>query len=167
MINDYTYIHMPIYTCYCYVVYTVTAPLTVQASLKERCDAIVASLTDEMNSVAKMITDHCHAPPQHKNMPPVTSKLCWLHALRERITWPMDKLREVAAELLEGDKGWSLRHIHNQLLQEIEQLVHDNALYAVCAWCGLQLLSSYAHNCIIYKYHYHSAIFTMSYCIKH
>ena len=94
---------------------------TLQASLKERCDAIVSSFTDELNSVAEMLATHHHSPPQHKNMPPVTSKLCWLHALRERITWPMDKLREVAAELLEGDKGWSLRHIHGQLLQEIEQ----------------------------------------------
>ena len=77
----------------------------LQASLKERCDAIVSSFTDELNSVAEMLATHHHSPPQHKNMPPVTSKLCWLHALRERITWPMDKLREVAAELLEGDKG--------------------------------------------------------------
>ena len=101
-------------------VYCVTY-LTLQASLKQRCDDIVASFTDELNCVAEMLSKDHHSPPQHKNMPPVTSKLCWLHALRERITWPMDKLREVAVELLEGDKGWSLRHIHNQLLQDIEQ----------------------------------------------
>ena len=104
------------YICVCIHVY-----IPLQASLKQRCDAIVTSFTNELNSVADMLTKHHHAPPQHKNMPPVTSKLCWLHALKERITWPMEKLREVAAELLEGDKGWSLRHIHNQLLHDIEQ----------------------------------------------
>jgi len=59
----------------------------------------------------------------------------------------MEKLREVAAELLEGDKGWALRHIHGQLLQDIEQYVSCVCVRS-CAYSACVCMRVCANVCV-------------------
>ena len=74
-----------------------------------------------MEAVRETLAATLSLPPSHPHTPPVTSKLLWLHALRERIKGPMEKLREVSPELLEGEAGWKLRQVYGSVTSSIER----------------------------------------------
>ncbi len=46
---------------------------------------LVRAFTDELIRVRGMFHAQQKKPPLHKNMPPVLSKLMWVHALKLRI----------------------------------------------------------------------------------
>ena len=50
---------------------------------------LVRAFTDELIRVRGMFHAQQKKPPLHKNMPPVLSKLMWVHALKLRIEVPL------------------------------------------------------------------------------
>ena len=56
-----------------------------QLHLKDKDDALVESFTRELVDVRAMFRSQQKTCPSHVNMPPVVSKLMWLHALKQRI----------------------------------------------------------------------------------
>ena len=81
----------------------------------------MSSLLSEVNAVSESLSSHVATPPLLPHTPPVASKLLWLHALKERVVRPMEKIREVAPYLLEGDEGWRLRQVYSQLTSSIQE----------------------------------------------
>ena len=47
--------------------------------------ALVLAFNKEITDVRQMYAEGHLDPPEHRNMPPVVSKLMWVHALKERI----------------------------------------------------------------------------------
>ncbi|KAK6172547.1 hypothetical protein SNE40_016179 [Patella caerulea] len=92
----------------------------VQAHLKDKDAQLVEAFTAELIQVKDMFADNSLNPPLHYNMPPIVSRLMWVHALRERIRIPMEKLRQVSPHSLEGDTGWQMRDTYNGCQSELE-----------------------------------------------
>ena len=93
----------------------------VQTSLQHQLDGIVANLLLEVNSVSETLTSHMAQPLLLPHTPPVASKLLWLNAIKERVSVPMDRVREVAPYLLEGDQGWRLRQVYSDVTNKIDE----------------------------------------------
>ena len=70
-----------------------------------------------MNDI--VTSNRAHLPPLPLR-PLVSSRLLWLHALKDRVEEPMEKIKKVAPELLEGDEGWKLRQSHGDLIKLLE-----------------------------------------------
>ena len=92
----------------------------VQSHLQPQFD-IVTKLHAEVSSALDTLSAHMATPSLLPHTPPVATKLLWLKALRERVSGPMEKVREVAPYLLEGDQGWKLRQLHGQALTKIDE----------------------------------------------
>ncbi len=75
----------------------------------------------EVEAVSGTLTANLSRPPLLPLTPPTACKLWWLHALRGRINEPMEVIRRVAPELLDGDEGWKLRQAHAQLSEKLER----------------------------------------------
>lgn len=93
----------------------------LQASLQPQLNSIITNLISEMESVDKNLATNLPHPPPRPLTPPTACKLLWLHSLRERTNQPMEVIRRVASELLEGDEGWKLRQAYAQLIGKIEK----------------------------------------------
>ncbi|KAL3885754.1 hypothetical protein ACJMK2_025795 [Sinanodonta woodiana] len=91
----------------------------VQVHLQDKDRQLVQSFTQELNNVRGMFQEDQVNPPTHLNMPPVVSSLMWVHALKKRITIPMEKLRRVSPHSLEGDAGWQMRDSYNECMKEL------------------------------------------------
>ena len=93
----------------------------VQSHLGPQIEDIVARLHSEVSSVQETLSAHMTTPPLLPHTPPIATKLLWLKALKERVSGPMDKVKEVAPYLLEGDGGWRLRQIYSQVVTKIDE----------------------------------------------
>ncbi len=60
-------------------------------------------------------------PPLIHNTPPTSSRLIWLKAIDNRVTVPLERIRDTAPYLLEGEKGFTIRHVHSELTKNIER----------------------------------------------
>ena len=74
-----------------------------------------------MESVAEALSSLMSEPPLLPHTPPVATKLLWLNALKDRVSHPMNKVREVVPYLLEGDQGWKLRQIYGEVTTKIDE----------------------------------------------
>ena len=83
----------------------------------------MSRLLSEVDSVSSTLSTltSSHKPPLLPHTPPVATKLLWLNALKERVTAPMNKVREIAPYLLEGDQGWKLRQVYAQVTSKIDE----------------------------------------------
>ena len=95
--------------------------LSRQENLCGKFDGILLKICEDVEVVRETLTTALSLPPSHPHIPPVTSKLLWLHALRERVKGPMEKLREISPELLEGEPGWKLRQAYGSVNSSIER----------------------------------------------
>ena len=95
----------------------------MQTNLQPLLDDIVSQLLSEVDSVSSTLSmlTSSQQPPLLPHTPPMASKLLWLNALKERVTAPMSKVREIAPYLLEGDQGWKLRQVHAQVTNKIDE----------------------------------------------
>lgn len=93
----------------------------MQTRLQHQLDDIVAKLLSEVSSVSEALSTHVTQPPLLPHTPPVACKLLWLNALKERVTVPMNKVREIAPYLLEGDQGWKLRQVYSEVTTKIDE----------------------------------------------
>ncbi len=75
----------------------------------------------EVSSVKNALVANVSHPPSLPLTPPTACKLLWLIALRERVKEPMEVVRRVAPELLEGDEGWKLRQDFGDVISQIEK----------------------------------------------
>ena len=76
-------------------------------------------MTSDVEAVSTLLsTAH---PPTLPHTPPTSCKLLWLNALKERVREPMERVREVAPEILEGDSGWKLRQAYSRVTNTIER----------------------------------------------
>ena len=57
----------------------------LQVHLEDKDRALVSAFNQEITDVRQMYAEGHIDPPEHCNMPPVVSKLMWVHALKERI----------------------------------------------------------------------------------
>ncbi|XP_064599567.1 LOW QUALITY PROTEIN: uncharacterized protein LOC135466077 [Liolophura sinensis] len=89
----------------------------VQLYLKDKDDMLVESYTLELECVRNMFQQQCRRTPLHYNMPPIVSRLLWVHALKERIKCPMEKMRKVSPHSLEGERGWQMRDAYDDILK--------------------------------------------------
>ncbi len=91
-----------------------------QAMIQPQLASVVSHLQAEVLSVTDIVSsDQGHLPPLPLR-PPVSTRLLWLHALRARVEEPMDTVKRVAPELLEGDEGWKLRQSHGDLVKLLD-----------------------------------------------
>ena len=58
---------------------------SLKAHLEDKDRALVQAFNQEIMDVRQMYTEGHIDPPEHRNMPPVVSKLMWVHALKQRI----------------------------------------------------------------------------------
>lgn len=94
-----------------------------QTNLQPQLDDIVSRLLSEVDSVSSMLTTTLTSSPGPllPHTPPVATKLLWLNALKERVMAPMNKVKEIAPYLLEGDQGWKLRQVYAQVTTKIDE----------------------------------------------
>lgn len=93
---------------------------SLQTNLQPQLDDIVSRLLSEVESISSTLSSS-PSPLLLPLTPPVSSKLLWLNALKERVTVPMSRVREVAPYLLEGDQGWKLRQTYAQVTTKIDE----------------------------------------------
>ena len=91
----------------------------IREGLEAELQAIVESLLAEVMAGATALPSLLHHPPTLTQTPPTATKMLWLHALRERVTVPMETLKGISPELLEGDTGWRLRQAYSKLSTDI------------------------------------------------
>ncbi len=102
------------------VLYVSSPPdLFTQANLTAQLEHILSAMLSDVTCVSELLSSLC--PPALPHMPPVTCKLLWLHALKERVSGPMTKVRELAPDLLAGDSGWKLRQAYTAVINTIEK----------------------------------------------
>ncbi|GFS27875.1 dynein beta chain, flagellar outer arm [Elysia marginata] len=92
----------------------------VQAHLKDVDKQLVYNFSEELQQCRSIFKERYYAPPPHHNMPPIVSKLMWVHALKERIRIPMEKMRQVSPHSLEGDRGYHMRETYTEVMGELE-----------------------------------------------
>eukprot|EP00116_Pleurobrachia_bachei_P002604 sb/3462866/ len=92
---------------------------SVQRSLSDKLSAILSGMMEEVLNV-KTTLDQGMEHPYHLNMPSTASRVCWLRALRVRISKPMEKLRGAIPEILNTDEGWKLRNQYDTVIADID-----------------------------------------------
>ncbi|GFO25145.1 dynein beta chain, ciliary-like, partial [Plakobranchus ocellatus] len=92
----------------------------VQAHLKDVDKQLVYNFNAELQQCRGIFKERYFSPPSHHNMPPIVSKLMWVHALKERIRIPMEKMRQVSPHSLEGDQGYQMRETYTEVMGELE-----------------------------------------------
>ncbi|ELU01785.1 hypothetical protein CAPTEDRAFT_107782 [Capitella teleta] len=97
----------------------------VQIHLKDKDSALVRLFTQELVQIHEMFKEERANPPQHKNMPPVVSKLTWIYALQQRAEIPMKKMKKVSPQSLEGESGWQLREAYADAMKDMEKFESD------------------------------------------
>ena len=95
----------------------------IQAVLQKQLDSIVDELLADISTVHQSLPSLISQPPTLTNIPPVATTLLWVCASRERVDVPMERLRKAAPQLLEGDKGFTLRHSLGELRKDFEKYV--------------------------------------------
>ncbi|XP_018424228.1 PREDICTED: dynein beta chain, flagellar outer arm-like [Nanorana parkeri] len=93
----------------------------VKDHLKEKDLQLYTMFMEELHQVKEMYLEMANNPPLHVNLTPTVSKCLWIKGLRARISGPMVNLKKVSPTTLEGDMGWELRHIYNEISQELER----------------------------------------------
>ncbi|XP_052258855.1 uncharacterized protein LOC127863384 isoform X2 [Dreissena polymorpha] len=93
----------------------------VQTHLEDKDRALVLAFNGELNDVRQMYATGHLDPPPHANMPPIVSKLMWIHALKERISRPMEKMKRVSPHSLDGDAGWQMKTNYQEVYKELEE----------------------------------------------
>ncbi|CAH1797693.1 unnamed protein product [Owenia fusiformis] len=93
----------------------------VQQNLRDKDTVLVKAFMQELIQVRNLFNQDNRHPPTHRNMPPVVSKLLWVHALRQRVQIPMEKMKRVSPHSLEGDSGWQLRDQYNEAMQDFKK----------------------------------------------
>lgn len=93
----------------------------MQASLNSQLRNILSNFKSDVTYVSDKLAHGILSPPTMPHTPPVACKLLWLHALKERVSGPMDKIRDIRPDLLEGDSGWGLRQAYNKVIGSINR----------------------------------------------
>ena len=94
--------------------------VVLQSSLDSTLDTLHSDMLRFRSTLSSLVTH----PPIIPNTPPTSTRLIWLKAVRHRVTTPLERMREAAPYLLEGDKGFTLRHVHSELVKEIERYMY-------------------------------------------
>ena len=102
----------------------------IQAVLQKQLDSIVDELLADISTVHQSLSSLISQPPTLTNISPVATTLLWVCASRERVDVPIERLRKAAPQLLEGDKGFTLRHSLGELRRDFEKYV--NKKYIAC-----------------------------------
>ncbi|XP_069115919.1 uncharacterized protein [Argopecten irradians] len=92
----------------------------VQVHLRDKDALLIKAFSVELNNVRQMFEENQHHPPSHANMPRIVSKLMWTHGLIQRIQHPMEKMKRVSPHSLEGDSGWQMRDLYNDVHRMLE-----------------------------------------------
>ena len=93
----------------------------MKVNLSKRLESMVSRLLADAVHLRGILPTILSFPPPLKNVPPTSTMLLWLHAVKERVTLPMERVREAAPYLLTGNTGFSLRHAHGDLIKEINR----------------------------------------------
>ena len=99
----------------------VLSSFSFQSVLRPKLDSIIDTIQSEIDTIHQSLSTYVSHPPTLPNTPPTSSKLLWLHALWQIIDIPMERVRGAAPYLLQGEKGFTLRHAHAELHKEIEE----------------------------------------------
>ena len=89
--------------------------------LQKQLDSIIDELLTDITTVQKFLPSQVSHPPTLTNVPPVATKLLWLCAARDRVVLPVETIKRAAPQLLEGDKGFTLRHSLGELKKEFNR----------------------------------------------
>lgn len=95
--------------------------LIIQANLTAQLERILSEMLSDVTCVSELLSS-LH-PPMLPHTPPITCKLLWLHALKERVVGPMTKVRELAPDVLAGDSGWKLRQAYTSVVKTMERWI--------------------------------------------
>jgi dynein heavy chain len=93
-----------------------------QLILRPKLYLIIDSIQADIDSIGVLLPNYMFDTPTLVNTPVVSAKLLWLQALKQRVNVPIEKIRKAAPYLLQGEKGFILRHSHSELMKKIE---HD------------------------------------------
>ena len=110
-----------VYTCTC--MNGMTVDFVIQALLKPKLETVVDTLQSDIVLVRELLSSLVSHPPILPNTPPTSTRLLWLQAVRQRVNIPMERIRFSAAYLLQGEKGFTLRHTYAEVIREIDESV--------------------------------------------
>ena len=110
-----------VYTCTC--MNGMTVDFVIQALLKPKLETVVDTLHSDIVLVRELLSSLVSHPPILPNTPPTSTRLLWLQAVRQRVYIPMERIRFSAAYLLQGEKGFTLRHTYAEVIKEIDESV--------------------------------------------
>lgn len=91
--------------------------VVVQAEVNRFVEELLTDITTVHQSLSSLLAN----PPVLTNTPPIATRLIWLRAVRERAEGPLKRLKESAPQLLEGEIGFTLRHVFGELMKDIER----------------------------------------------
>ena len=89
--------------------------------LSPKLYSIIDSIQSDVDGINDSMMSFVTDPPLIINTPPTSSKLLWLRALRERMDVPIERVRAAAPYLLQGEKGFTLRHTHGKIIKSMEK----------------------------------------------
>ena len=90
--------------------------------MRPKLDTIIDVMQSDVDEIKKSLPSFVlSSPPTLLNTPPTSTKLLWLNALKQRVGIPIGRIRSAAPYLLQGEKGFTLRHSYSDLLKELDK----------------------------------------------
>ena len=152
-----SYLKDDVYTCTCTCMNGMTVDFVIQALLKPELETVVDTLHSDIVLVRELLSSLVSHPPILPNTPPTSTRLLWLQAVRQRVDIPMERIRFSAAYLLQGEKGFTLRHTYAEVIREIDESVimymymykctHTLHVYVNSTCLSLDIFTVYEQKC--------------------
>ena len=96
--------------------------------LEKKHVVLLNQFADELREVQLRFNQYKSNPPVHNNLPPVAGALYWCRGLLARIQVPMERLRAVTGELLQGEEALPVVKAYTALVASLGDFEHKKAV---------------------------------------
>ncbi|CAE7205816.1 ODA4, partial [Symbiodinium sp. KB8] len=93
---------------------------TIQDELERKHIAMVQGYGEDLKRVQEIFLTQREAPPIAHNLPPIAGALTWCRGLKERISVPMAKIRELGRALMDREEAKEVAKVHTTIMASLE-----------------------------------------------
>jgi dynein heavy chain len=102
----------------------IVRPIIADA-LEKKYLPLIESIKSDVEEVQKVFTEHKDIPIVANNLPPISGALTWNRGLKDRLTFPIEKLKQLDKKILEREDTRDMLRTYIMLLGQMSDFDRD------------------------------------------
>ena len=98
----------------------------IQDELEKKHIALVQAYGMDLKVVQELFLTQRDDPPIASNLPPYSGAITWCRGLMERITEPMDKLKQLNRTIMDREEAKEVAKVYQNILSNLMEYMDDN-----------------------------------------